>query len=262
MRELLDGTFAEPLDPVEAARRAMRPPPRRRFYEHAQVRHNQVKADEGEFCVTLDGRVVKTPSGRTLAVPARALAEALVAEWEGQQSSIDPLKMPLTRLANSIIDGVAPAPSEVAAEVKKYLASDLVCYRAESPEGLVERQAAAWDPILDWVSTSLGARFVVGAGIRPVNQPPEALCAACAAIPDHPWPLGAVHSMTTLTGSALIALSVAHDALSVHRAWSAAHVDEDWNMELWGSDELALKHRAFRRAEFEAAAQLLRSVAR
>ena len=257
MREWLDDIFAGALDPMEAARRAVRPALRRRFYEHAQV-----KASGDEFCVALDGRVVKTPGGRPLATPRRALAEALVAEWERQRGSIDPLKMPLTRLANSIIDGVVRLPSEVAAEVEKYLASDLVYYRAVNPQGLVERQAAAWDPILDWASASLGARFVVGTGMRHVNQSPEALRAARAAIPNDPWRLGAVHSMMALTSSALIALAVAQQALSPACAWSAAHVDEDWNMELWGRDELSLKQRAFRWAEFDAAAQLLRDFER
>jgi chaperone required for assembly of F1-ATPase len=254
MRELPDGIFAGALDPIEAARRAMRPQLRPRFYEHAHV-----KKDEGEFCVALDGRLVKTPGGRSLRACRRALAESLAAEWEAQQSSIDPLKMPLTRLANSIIDGVAQSPSEVAAEVEKYLACDLVFYRAEGPPRLIERQARAWDPVLGWALASLGARFVPGTGIRHVNQAPEALCAACAAIPRDPWRLGAVHAIATLTGSALIALAVAREALPLHQAWSAAHVDEDWNMDLWGRDELALKHRAFRWAEFEAAAQVLRA---
>jgi len=252
MRELLDDLFPGRLDPIEATRRAMRSPLRRRFYERAHV-----KESEGGFCVALDRCVVKTPGGHPLGSPRRSLTEALAAEWESQQDAIDPLKMPLTRLANSIIDGVAQSPSEVAAEVEKYLASDLVCYRAENPQGLVERQAAAWDPVLDWASTSLGAHFVPGTGIRHVNQLSEALCAVRAAIPADPWRLGAVYSMTTLTGSALIALAIAHKALSLTQAWSAAHVDEDWNMELWGRDELALNHRALRWAEFEAAERVL-----
>ena len=232
----------------------MRPPLRRRFYERARVNES-----DGAFCVVLDRCVVNTPGGRSLASPWRAVAEALAIEWDSQQDIIDPLKMPLTRLANSIIDGVTQSPSEVTAEVEKYLASDLVCYRAENPQGLVARQTAAWDPVLDWASTSLGAHFVLGTGIRHVNQPPEALCAARAASPGDPWRLGAVHAMTTLTGSALIALAVAQEALSVAQAWCAAHVDEDWNMELWGRDELALNARALRWAEFEAAGRVLQA---
>ena len=232
----------------------MRPPLRRRFYERARVNES-----DGAFCVVLDRCVVNTPGGRSLASPWRAVAEALAIEWDSQQDIIDPLKMPLTRLANSIIDGVTQSPSEVTAEVEKYLASDLVCYRADNPQGLVERQAAAWDPVLNWASSSLGARFFLGTGMRHVDQPREALCAARAAIPADPWRLGAVHSMTTLTGSALIALAVAQAALSLNQAWSAAHVDEDWNLELWGRDEIALKHRALRFAEFEAAGRVLQA---
>jgi chaperone required for assembly of F1-ATPase len=193
-----------------------------------------------------------------LAAPTAALAQAIAAEWEAQRKLVDPAKMPLTRLANTIIDGVSDAPSVVADDAAKYLASDLVVYRAEAPEGLVVRQAQAWDPVLAWARESLGAAFVPAqGGIVFVPQPAHALAAARAAIPRDPWRLGAFHSITTLTGSALIALAMANGALSVARAWSAAHVDEDWNMEQWGRDELALERRASRFAEMQAAAQVL-----
>ena len=165
--------------------------------------------------------------------------------------------MPLTRLANAIIDGVADAPLPVAAEIGKYLASDLLFYRAGAPPGLVERQPHHWDPILDWARQALGADFKLGEGVIHVAQPEAALAAARAAIPRDPWRLGAVHSMTTLTGSALLALALAHGALSAEAAWQAAHVDEDWNMEQWGRDDMALARRDFRFAEFEAAATVL-----
>jgi chaperone required for assembly of F1-ATPase len=252
MRELLDRILEnQPLDPTEAARRAMRPQLRRRFYEQALV--------EGS-AVTLDGRAVKTPARRPLAAPTRALAEALAAEWAAQRDVIDPSKMPLTRLANTIIDGVAHSLSEVAAEVEKYLACDLVLYRADRPQGLVERQAAAWDPVLDWAHGSLGARFEPVQAMVHVAQSPQALRAARAAIARDPWRLGALHAITTLTGSALIALAFAGGAMPLAQAWSAAHVDEDWNMKLWGHDELALERRAYRFEELQAAAQVLRAL--
>jgi chaperone required for assembly of F1-ATPase len=210
--------------------------------------------------VTLDGRAVKTPARRLLTAPARALAEALAAEWVAQCGVVDPSKMPLTRLANTIIDGVAHSLSEVAAEVEKYLASDLVLYRADRPQGLVERQAAAWDSVLAWARESLGADFQPGQGMIHITQSPQALCAARAAIPCDPWRLGALHAITTLTGSALIALAFAGTAMSLAQAWSAAHVDQDWNMELWGHDKLALERRAYRFAEMQAAAQVLRAL--
>ena len=248
---------AEPLDPTEAARRATRPRLRRRFYQRAAVEN-----DANEFRVTLDGRAVRTPAGRLLAAPTRTLAEALAAEWAAQRDVIDPAKMPLTRLANTILDGVTRSCPQVAAEVEKYLACDLVLYRAERPQGLIERQAAAWGLVLAWAHTSLGARFEPVQGMMHVAQSPEALDAARSAIPRDPWPLGALHAITTLTGSALIALAFAEGAISLEQAWSAAHVDEDWNMEQWGRDELALEHRAYRFAEMQAAAEVLRSLSK
>lgn len=241
-----------PLDPIEAARRAARPQLARRFYTSAAVR-----ADGAGFAVLLDGRVAKTPAHQALAAPARALAEAVATEWENQQDVVDPTRMPLTRLLNSIIDGVVPAPVPVAAEIAAYLGSDLVFYRADAPDGLVSRQAALWDPIVAWAREVLGARFILSQGVVFVAQPDEALRAARAAIPEDPWRLGAVHAMTTLTGSALLALAVFKRGLGVDDAWLAAHVDEDWNMALWGRDQMALERRASRFAEVQAAATLL-----
>ena len=165
--------------------------------------------------------------------------------------------MPLTRLANAIIDGVAVATKPVADEIAKYLASDLMFYRAASPQGLVERQARHWDPILDWTRHALGADFKLGEGVVYVAQPPDALAAARAAIPAEPWRLGAVNAITTLTGSALIALAMAAGALAADAAWQAAHVDEDWNMAQWGRDDMAMARRDFHFAEFQAAATVL-----
>jgi len=255
MRDLFEGVFASGrLDPTEAARRALRPKLRRRFYERALV-----EMSEGSFRVALDGRAVKTPARRLLTAPTYALAEALAGEWGAQRDVIDPSKMPLTRLANTIIDGVAHSCSQVAAEVERYLDFDLVLYRAERPQGLVERQAAAWDPVLEWANASLGARFQTVQAMAHVAQSREALCAARAAISHDPWQLGALHAMTTLTGSALIALAFAGRAMSLAQAWSAGHIDEDWNMEVWGQDRLALERRAGRFAEMQAAAQVLRA---
>src|SRR5215813_12579420 len=253
MRDLFEDIFRNaPLDPTPAARRAVRPQLRRRFYERAEV-----EDADGEFRVVLDGRPVKTPARRTLAARKRALAQALAAEWDAQRDVIDPAKMPLTRLANTIIDGVTDAPSAVADEVKRYLACDLVFYRAPGPAGLVTWQAEAWDPVLAWVRETLGARFVLAEGIAFVAQPAQSLAAASSAIPTDPWRLGAMHAVTTLTGSALIAIALARGALSVDTAWAAADVDEDWNMKFWGRDALALERRAARFSEMQAAATVL-----
>ncbi len=252
MRELFEIT--PPDDPIEATRRTMRTALPRRFYGQATT-----AAVADGYAVRLDDKPVRTPARRVLAAPTLALAEAIAAEWQAQQDVIDPAKMPLTRLANAIIDGVADAPLPVAEEIAKYLASDLVFYRAGSPPGLVKSQAHHWDPILDWARQALGADFKLGEGVVHVAQPEAALAAARAAIPLEPWRLGAVHALTTLTGSALIALAMARGALSADAAWQAAHVDEDWNMAQWGRDEMAMARRDFRFAEFQAAATVLAS---
>jgi chaperone required for assembly of F1-ATPase len=253
MRDIFDDIYRnQPLDPTEAARRNMRPQLRRRFYKSVSVE----KQPDG-YVVLLDGRPVKTPARRTLAAPSEMLAQALADEWEAQREVVDPAAMPLTRLANSIIDGVADKPDAVKAEVAKFLGSDLICYRAGSPDGLVERQAQHWDPLIAFAHETLGARFVLGEGVMFVTQPDEAVAAAARAIPDEPWRLGAVSAVTTLTGSALIALAMAKGELSTEEAWAAAHVDEDWNMHQWGRDEQALERRAARAAEMQAAAKVL-----
>lgn len=244
-----------PDNPVAAARRGGQPALRRRFFEKASA-----AADAGHYAVRLDDKPVRTPARRMLAAPSLALAQAIAAEWEAQRDLIDPAKMPLTRLANAIIDGVAGAPLPVAAEVAKYLASDLLFYRAGSPPGLVERQRRQWDPILAWAAGEFGARFKLAEGIKYIAQPEGALSVVRAAIPAEPWRLGAAHAATTLTGSALIALAVAGGRLSAEAAWQAANVDEHWNMEQWGRDELAVDRLAFRFAELQAAATVLRSL--
>jgi len=250
MRDLFENT--QPHDPVEAVRRGLRPVLRRRFYQRATTS----SAADGHV-VCLDSAPIRTLAGHALAAPTLALAEAIAAEWEAQRDVIDPANMPLTRLANAIIDGVAQAARPVAAEIEKYLASDLLFYRASTPEGLCARQARHWDPILTWAREVLGADFKLGEGVVYISQPPAALAAAATEIPSDYWRLGAVHAVTTLTGSALLALALARGRLSADETWQAAHVDEDWNMEQCGRDEIALARRAFSGAELQAAAAVL-----
>lgn len=240
----------EPRNPMKAAQAAMRPPLPKRFYKQAAVEER-----DGAFRLVLDGRPARTPAKHALAAPTRALAEALAAEWNAVGAEIDPAAMPLTRIANSAIDGVAPRREAVIADLAKYAGSDLVFYRAGEPERLVAAQAAAWDPILAWAREALGARFVLGEGVMHVAQPEAAL----AAVGDRleaiasPFRLAALHVMTTLTGSLLIALAHADGLLDADAAWTAAHVDERHQESLWGEDEEALARRAAREAEFRAA---------
>jgi chaperone required for assembly of F1-ATPase len=250
MRDIFTEIFEnQPLDPVEAARRSTGPNLRKRFYRVAQI------GEDGG--VLLDGKPVKTPARRPLRAPTQPLGRAIVEEWNSQADVVDPARMPVTRLANAVIDAVSDAPRPVAEEIEKYLRSDLVFYRAEAPAALVENQSRAWDPILAWARDQFGARFVLAQGVMHVSQPGESIDIMRNAIPAEPWRLGAVSSITTLTGSGLLALALAHQAVDPGEAWLAAHVDEDWQMSQWGRDEIALRRRAFREAEFQAAVTVL-----
>lgn len=254
MRDIFEDIFSgEPTDPMEAARRTMRSTLRKRFYEKASV--GDVTGDG--YPVLLDGKGVRTPARRPLAAPTAALAQAIADEWQAQGEYIDPSAMPLTRLSNSILDGVAAAQREVAAEIEKFLGTDLLFYRVDKPERLVARESEQWDPVVDWAREQLGALFILTSGIIHVAQSESAIASAARAIPQDPWRLGATHTITTLTGSALLALAVAEKFLDAEVAWTAAHVDEDWNMEQWGRDEMALARRAARHAEMHAAATVL-----
>jgi chaperone required for assembly of F1-ATPase len=226
---------------------------RKRFYRAVSV-----EGAAPPFRVLLDGRPARTPARRELAVPGRALAEALAAEWRDQGEHIDPAAMPLTRLVNSTLDGVIGREAEVRAAIAKYAGSDLLCYRADGPPELVRRQAEAWDPILAWARSDLDAHLLTGEGIVPVAQPQAAVAAIEGVLAGlDPLALGARHVMTTLTGSALLALAHAGGRITAEEAWAAAHVDEDWEIAQWGEDAEAKARRDRRWAEMQAASRLL-----
>lgn len=248
-------------DPVRAARGPASQLPKR-FYKQAEA-----AAVEGGFAVLLDGKPVKTPARRALVVPSRALAEALATEWAGQGASIDSATMPLTRLANSAIDGVASQMAEVEADAVKYAGSDLICYRAGAPEALVRAQGAAWDGLVAFAREKLGARLVLATGVVFAAQPEAAIAAMTRAVRAHvggdkaaPFRLAALHTMTTLTGSLVVALAVALREMEVEAAFAAAHVDEDFQMAAWGADPEAMARRETRFVDIRAAALLSHSV--
>lgn len=227
----------------------------KRFYKTASV----ASTPDG-FAVQLDGRPVRTPAKRPLAVPSAELAAALADEWERQQDVIDPATMPLTRVLNSAIDGVQGREDQVRDEIAKYAASDLLCYRADHPEALVDLQAAAWDPVLDWARSQYGVSLRVTTGLMPVAQEEGEIARLRTALASEgTLVVTALHVMTTLTGSALLALAHRHGVLDADAAWSAAHVDEDWQISQWGEDaEAALRH-AHRRREFLSASQVMQA---
>jgi chaperone required for assembly of F1-ATPase len=213
---------------------------------------------DGAFAIMLDGKPARTPARLPLAVPTRALAEAVAAEWQAQGERIDPATMPLNRLVNSVLDGVRGREGEVRADIVKYAGSDLVCYRAATPDELARRQAEHWDPVLAWAREALSASFATAAGLMPVGQPEAATSAVARSLAHHDaFALGALHVMTTLMGSALLALAHAQGRLGLEAAWAAAHVDEDFQISQWGEDAEAAARRRRRWAEMQAAARLL-----
>jgi chaperone required for assembly of F1-ATPase len=195
-------------------------------------------------------------------LPSQAAAELAATEFREQEKVVDPLTMPVTRIANTTIDGVADNLQAVMEDIVKFAASDLLCYRADSPVALVERESQAWDPLLDWMRDSIGANFILVEGVMPAAQPREAVAAFANRLRFHgePFRVACIHTMTSLTGSAIAALAVAETFMSAQDVWQAAHVDEDWNIEQWGQDDLASERRRLRHSEFTAAANLLKAI--
>lgn len=251
------GLGADPDKPEESpARKAQlasaRPLPKR-FYETVDL------VEEDGFILHLDGRPVRTPARAIIKVQHKEIADVLAEEWRAQVDVIDPKKMPLTRLLNSAIDGVANTQKLVREELVRFSGTDLICYRADKPERLVERQTKVWDPVIKWAEEAYQCRFLLAGGVMHVDQPEETKQAMITAISayDDPLRLAALHSATTLLGSALLALCVGAGRLSRDEAWTAAHIDEDWNIEQWGSDEEAEARRAYRFEEMKAASLVL-----
>jgi chaperone required for assembly of F1-ATPase len=195
-------------------------------------------------------------------VPTAALAEAIAAEWAAQGETIEPASMPLTRLVNTVIDAVVSEARAVAADVVAFAASDLLCYRAEHPRELVAMQRAAWDPVLAWAEREHAVALTVVPGVMPVEQPQTAIARLGEVVGriGDPYRLASLHMITTLTGSALLALAHLAGRLTADEVWRAAHVDEDFQISQWGADAEAAERRRKRRAEFDAAVRLARLV--
>ena len=169
-----------------------------------------------------------------------------------------PLPMPLTRFPKTAIDAVSDVKKDVANDIAAYAGRDLLCYRAVTPPDLTRLQAAAWDPVINWAREALAAHFTVVEGVMPVDQPVLTLKKFSAALEPHDaFKLTAMHVLTTLTGSALLTLAHVRGFLDQDEMWSAAHVDEDYQISLWGADEEAAHRRVLRRQEFDAACRLL-----
>jgi len=206
----------------------------------------------GSYSILLDGRPISTPARAPLTVPVEKLARIMVAEWDAQEDKIDPETMPMTKRANTAIDRVRGREKEVVADIVSYAATDLLCYRTDSPQGLIQKQCTLWDPILAWAMDDLGAHFNVQTGISHIEQPPASLATISKSLEGLDYlALTPLHTMTTLTGSALLVLAHLRSRLMAEEVWAATHVDEDWQISKWGEDDEAQARRAIRRAEFD-----------
>ncbi len=256
MRELFDEVSGKsPLDPEEAVRRTTRGPQRKRFYATAGV----VESPEG-LVITLDGKPVRTPSGRALVAPTAEIAEAISEEWNAQQEVIDPLTMPLTRFANSVVDAVVDRVGARRRRRRKIfpLRPAVLSRRPSRGAGGAGGRTVGSGAVLG--GGCARRAFYSRTGDRACRSARCGRSHASAALPDDPWSIAAMHVITTLTGSALLALALLRGAIDKEQVWAAAHVDEDWNIDRWGVDEEVAARRAARRVDFEAAARILRSL--
>ena len=229
----------------------------KRFWKEATV----VEA-EGGFTVLLDGRAVKTPAKAPLVVPTRAMAEAIAAEWQAQEKEVDPRTMPVTRSANAAIDKVTPQKAEVCQMLADYGGHDLLCYRAIGPQELVQRQAAAWDPILSWCDQQLAAPLASGQGVMHVEQPAQSLAKLADEIERlDSFEVAALHDLVTISGSLVLALAVLHRHLSSQTAWAHSRIDEEFQIEQWGHDEEAAAAALAKEQAFVNAALILEMLA-
>ncbi|GGD24648.1 ATP12 family chaperone protein [Sinisalibacter lacisalsi] len=223
----------------------------KRFWSEAAV-----KTAEGGFTVVLDDRPVRTPGKADLVMPTRALAEAVAAEWDAQEGLVKPQNMPLTRTVNSAIDKVSAQHAEIGAMIAAYGETDLLCYRAEAPEGLVDRQAKAWDPFLDWAAIQLGARLRATTGIVPVPQDAEAMTRLAAQTRDFDaFSLAGFHDLVALSGSLILGFATVHRLKDPEEIWEISRIDEAWQQAQWGEDEEAAEHTALKKQAFLDAAR-------
>ncbi len=241
-------------DPMRVASLSAKSQLRKRFYQAVSIG----KTNNG-YNILLDGKPIKTPSGKQLIALNRNVGTLLTAEWDAQDGVIDPQTMPVTRLINTSIDGVTDDMQPVKDDIVKFSGSDLVCYRAGSPAELVTKQKKHWDPLINWAEHAFGARFIVQTGIMHILQPAESIDRFAGQIDqiNCPVELSALHTVTSITGSALIALAIYQSEIEAMAGWNAAHVDEDWQISQWGEDSEAVNLRAARAREFDAAIMLM-----
>jgi chaperone required for assembly of F1-ATPase len=231
----------------EKRKRAMR------FYKQATVGESA-----GGYSVLLDGRPFRSPMKQPVVLPSAALAGAMAAEWEAQGAEILPESMPLTALACTALDRAGPQRGELEEQLLSYGGNDLLCYWADHPAALVERQRALWKPLLDWCRERHGARLEVRQGILHSPQPAAALAALKQALSElDPFRLAALSSACGASGSLVIALALLEGRLDAENAFAAAELDSSFQIERWGEDAEAAARRSGVRRDLAAVEEFL-----
>ena len=226
----------------------------KRFWKSADT-----QVTETGFGILLDGRPVRTPAKAVLTVPSFAIAQRIAAEFDAQTDRIDPRTMPFTRTANAAVDKVAIQHADVADMLADYGDSDLLCYRAEAPDELVARQAAAWDPLLDWADSVLEARLATRVGVMHAPQDDAALSKLRKNVHEMDnFELAAFHDLVAISGSLVIGLAAKAEVMLAEELWLASRVDEIWQQEQWGEDEEAAEMADNKKAAFLHASEFLR----
>ena len=225
----------------------------RRFFKEAGI----AKSESG-FAVTLDGKVVRTSAGTALTLSSQALAEAIAQEWQAQGETIDLHGMPLMRLAVAALDYVASNRDVVVASMLEYAKTDLLCYRVVEPTDLAERQAEAWQPLVDWAASRFDAPLAVTVELAAMPQPTASLAALEAAISDlDDFRLTGLRGCTGICRSLILGLALTEGRIDAEAAWKLSQLDEDFQIERWGEDEEAKEQRAALRASLDAVERFL-----
>ncbi len=225
----------------------------KKFYKAATA----IETGDG-WQVQLDGRPVRTPARTLVEVPTEALAREMAAEWDAQGEKIVPDSMPITSLASTALDRVAPRRGEVLDELVGYAEADLVCYRADTPAELADRQEKVWQPLADWFGATVGGSLVVTSGVMPATQTPETLSAVRATLAAHDsFSLTGIHGLIGNCGSVVIGLAIALGRVSPEEGFAASILDETYQIESWGEDEEAAARRARIRTDVLTAAKFL-----
>lgn len=221
----------------------------RRFWSNATAVPRDgisvVAGDRDElFVVLLDANPLRLPGGAPLAVPHRALAEAIAREWAAANATLMPDDLPLTRLAGAAIERIAPDPDGSRRRLLAYGKTDLLCYRAETPVELADLQHANWQPWLDWAATAHAARLHPTSGIIAIDQPDDARAALAKFLANQDqWTLAGLATMVPALGSLILGLAVIAGALSPAGAHTIAILDETWQERQWGADAGTLARR-------------------